>query len=43
MNKQKLIKIIVIGNIGVGKTSIINSFCWKQFNKNTQSTLGIDF
>ena len=34
------IKIVIIGESSVGKTSIINQFIEKNFNEETQSTSG---
>ena len=35
-------QIIVLGDIGVGKSSIIHKMCDKKFNPNIASTIGID-
>ena len=45
MNKDEdpTIKIITIGNAGVGKTSIIKRFVSNEFEENTASTLGLEF
>ena len=38
-----MIKIIVIGDSGVGKTSLINRYTDKAFISNNQTTIGADF
>ena len=40
---KKDFKIITLGNVGVGKTSIIRSYLGYSFETNTLSTLGLDF
>uniref|UniRef100_A0A4P6DG52 Ras-related protein Rab-36 n=1 Tax=Rhodnius prolixus TaxID=13249 RepID=A0A4P6DG52_RHOPR len=42
-NHLKISKIIVIGDVGVGKTSLVNRFCHKTFNCNYKATIGVDF
>ena len=46
-NKQykadKKFKIILLGNIGVGKTSLILKALRNEFNVNCQSTLGFEY
>ncbi len=37
------IKYIVIGDVGVGKTSLISRFITGQFNPNHDLTVGIEF
>ena len=37
------IKIIVIGNSGVGKTSFVNKWANNEFNDSTNTTIGSDF
>ena len=37
------IKIIVIGNSGVGKTSFVNKWTKNTFNENSTSTIGSEF
>ena len=37
------IKIIVIGNSGVGKTSFVNKWTNNEFNDSTNTTIGSDF
>nr|XP_055036579.1 ras-related protein Rab-34 [Misgurnus anguillicaudatus]XP_055036580.1 ras-related protein Rab-34 [Misgurnus anguillicaudatus]XP_055036581.1 ras-related protein Rab-34 [Misgurnus anguillicaudatus]XP_055036582.1 ras-related protein Rab-34 [Misgurnus anguillicaudatus] len=36
-------KIIVIGDVGVGKTCLINRFCKDTFDKTYKATIGVDF
>eukprot|EP01129_Flabellula_baltica_P008118 TRINITY_DN3195_c0_g1_i2.p1 TRINITY_DN3195_c0_g1~~TRINITY_DN3195_c0_g1_i2.p1 ORF type:complete len:129 (-),score=26.21 TRINITY_DN3195_c0_g1_i2:322-708(-) len=36
-------KVIVIGSLGAGKTSIIRRFVTNQFSYNYKSTIGVDF
>ena len=43
MNYDCLIKIIIIGDSGVGKSSLLRSYCDQSFDKNFYSTIGIDF
>ncbi|XP_018561908.1 ras-related protein Rab-34 [Anoplophora glabripennis] len=43
INWLKLSKVIVIGDVSVGKTSIVNRFCKKIFDSNYKSTIGVDF
>jgi small GTP-binding protein len=41
--KKKSFKMIIIGNCGVGKTSLVRKFCKNQFNSNYDTTLGVEF
>ncbi|EDV22200.1 uncharacterized protein TRIADDRAFT_59188 [Trichoplax adhaerens] len=36
-------KVIVIGDVSVGKTSIINKYCRRVFDKDYKATIGVDF
>lgn len=36
-------KLVILGDIYVGKTSIINQFMYESFDTNYQATIGIDF
>ncbi|RDD46545.1 Ras-related protein Rab-36 [Trichoplax sp. H2] len=36
-------KVIVIGDVSVGKTSIINKYCHRVFDKDYKATIGVDF
>lgn len=38
-----LLKIIVIGDVGVGKTSIIKQYVHRQFSDKYKATIGVDF
>lgn len=40
---EKLFKVLVIGDLGVGKSSIILQYCKKRFDEEYKSTLGVDF
>lgn len=37
------IKFIVVGDVGVGKTSLISRFITGQFNPNHEFTVGIEY
>ena len=37
------LKILIVGDPMVGKTSILNQFCYKRFDENTRPTIGCDF
>ncbi|XP_059829266.1 ras-related protein Rab-34a isoform X3 [Hypanus sabinus] len=39
----KISKIIVVGDLSVGKTCLINRFCKDIFDKNYKATIGVDF
>ena len=43
MSEVEYLKVVVIGEIGVGKTSIINQFIYQTFQKNLESTTGVAF
>ena len=36
-------KIIVVGNSGVGKTSLLTKYCYSTFNPLIDPTVGCDF
>eukprot|EP00826_Nyctotherus_ovalis_P058401 TRINITY_DN8021_c0_g2_i1.p1 TRINITY_DN8021_c0_g2~~TRINITY_DN8021_c0_g2_i1.p1 ORF type:complete len:196 (+),score=30.29 TRINITY_DN8021_c0_g2_i1:121-708(+) len=42
MNSSKRIKVVLLGDSGVGKTSILNQLATGKFHSNTQSTRGVD-
>ncbi|KAL1494256.1 hypothetical protein ABEB36_009880 [Hypothenemus hampei] len=39
----KMSKVVIIGDICVGKTSLVNRYCRKFFESNYKSTIGVDF
>ncbi|XP_043911110.1 ras-related protein Rab-34 [Protopterus annectens] len=39
----KISKIIVVGDLSVGKTCLVNRFCKDTFDKNYKATIGVDF
>ncbi|XP_048468317.1 ras-related protein Rab-34-like [Rhincodon typus] len=41
--RLKISKIIVVGDLSVGKTCLINRFCKDTFDKNYKATIGVDF
>lgn len=41
--KRALLKIIVLGDSGVGKTSLINQFAQRKFSPQYKATIGADF
>ena len=41
--KKVLLKLIMIGDAGVGKTSIMNSYMYKYHHRPYKSTIGVDF
>jgi len=43
VNQEYRFKVIVIGSMGAGKTSIISRFVRNDFSDNYQSTVGVDF
>ncbi|KAL4657349.1 ras-related protein Rab-38-like [Arapaima gigas] len=42
-HKEHLYKILVIGDLGVGKTSIIKRYVQQTFSTNYRATIGVDF
>lgn len=42
-NLKHLFKVVVVGNPGVGKTSIVNRYTKGKFDDKTVSTIGVDF
>ncbi|CEO95391.1 Ras family [Plasmodiophora brassicae] len=40
---EKLYKLVVVGDSGVGKTNIINRFCRGKFVHEEKSTIGVEF
>ncbi|KAG7266430.1 hypothetical protein CRUP_030653 [Coryphaenoides rupestris] len=39
----RIAKVIVVGDLAVGKTCLINRFCKDAFDKNYKATIGVDF
>ena len=38
-----LFKIIVIGDVSVGKSSLLRQFCSRAFDEKHQTTIGVDY
>lgn len=38
-----LVKVIVLGDSGVGKTNILTQYCDGKFSANYMATIGVDF
>ncbi|XP_077598461.1 uncharacterized protein LOC144213746 isoform X1 [Stigmatopora nigra] len=43
MRRQLLLKVLVIGDLGVGKTSIIKRYVHRVFSQGYRATVGVDF
>ncbi|XP_032945609.1 ras-related protein Rab-34 isoform X1 [Rhinolophus ferrumequinum] len=43
VGRFKISKVIVVGDLSVGKTCLINRFCKNTFDKNYKATIGVDF
>ena len=41
--KPEVIKIVVVGHEGTGKTQMLNSYCNQDFSENYEPTVGSDF
>ncbi|XP_061344192.1 ras-related protein Rab7 isoform X3 [Gastrolobium bilobum] len=41
--KRTLLKVIVLGDSGVGKTSLMNQYVYKKFSPQYKATIGADF
>lgn len=39
----RMCKVIILGDVNVGKTSIVNKFCRKVFSYSYKATIGVDF
>ena len=42
-HKEHLYKLLVIGDLGVGKTSIIKLYVHQNFSSHYRATIGVDF
>ncbi|KAK8607015.1 hypothetical protein V6N13_052766 [Hibiscus sabdariffa] len=43
MKRRTLLKVIVLGDGGVGKTSLMNQYVYNKFNPQYKATIGADF
>ena len=43
MNEDKLLNYVILGDSGVGKSSILNQFIKYDFNSNQSTTVGLEF
>ncbi|XP_050368848.1 ras-related protein Rab7 isoform X1 [Argentina anserina] len=43
MKRRTLLKVIVLGDSGVGKTSLMNQYVYKKFIRQYKATIGADF
>ena len=43
MSKKQLLKIIILGDSGVGKTSLMHQYVSKKFDNRYKATIGADF
>ncbi|KAK4264838.1 hypothetical protein QN277_025962 [Acacia crassicarpa] len=41
--KRTLLKVILLGDCGVGKTALMNQYVYKKFSEHYKSTIGADF
>lgn len=43
MQKERLLKVLVVGDLGVGKTAIIRRYVQQVFSRHYRATIGVDF
>lgn len=43
MQRERLLKVLVIGDLGVGKTSVIRRYVHQVFSQHYRATIGVDF
>lgn len=43
LRRRTLLKVIVLGDSGVGKTSLMNQYVYKKFSQQYKATIGADF
>ncbi|XP_010555332.1 PREDICTED: ras-related protein RABG2-like isoform X2 [Tarenaya hassleriana] len=43
LKNRTLLKVIVLGDSGVGKTSLMNQYVYNKFNRQYKATIGADF
>ena len=41
--KDYLFKIVLVGDVHVGKTQIRSRYCFDEFNANSKTTIGVEF
>lgn len=41
--RRKLLKVIILGDSGVGKTSLMNQYVHRKFSREYKATIGADF
>ncbi|KAF3698886.1 Ras-related protein Rab-36 [Channa argus] len=42
-DRQKMSKVVIVGDLNVGKTCLINRFCKDVFERDYKATIGVDF
>ena len=43
MEDPIFLKVLVVGDSGVGKTSVLNKYCYNKFDNAINPTIGCDF